>query len=53
MPASTHLLQPSCCTRAAPIERAITKPSLHSYAATRSTTPAQAVEPRGVDAETK
>jgi hypothetical protein len=47
-----HRLQPSCCTRAAPIERAITKPSLHSYAATRSTTPRRHVGPRAVDAKT-
>ena len=50
--ASTHLLQPSCCTRAAPIKRAITKPSFHSYTTTRSATPRRYVEPRGVDAET-
>jgi hypothetical protein len=35
-----------------PIKRAITKPSLHSYAATRSTTPRRHVEPRAVDAKT-
>src|ERR1700722_18639718 len=43
---------PRAVLRAAPIERAITEPSLHSYAVTRSTTPRRHVGPRAVDAKT-